>query len=251
RLSQTNYRWLQAQLAVEKATCLNLTANLNAQQELAASEKIADDSNFPVLRLRILALSASIDRLQNRDAESWQKGVKGLAKCSEGVYPTERLYNFYSVLEQVAQKKHFLHAQQALLRNVIAIREADPQEDKNVILEGANYSRLSIVSLALKEDGLAREASQKSNLLLSLAPEEPYADNYVLIVKSDLAEAQLNLGDARAAISTLEPAHDRVARVSTLVALKFYRVLGEGYRQVGRLDDAAETFKQGIAIVET
>jgi len=253
RVSHTKYRWLQAQLAVEKATCLNLTTNLNAaQQQLAASEKIADVSNFPVLRLRILALTASIDRLQNRDAESWQKGVRGLAKCSEGVYPSLRLYNFYSVLEQYAQKKHFLHAQQALLRNAIAIREADPPEDKNVIIEGANYGRLSIVSLALKEDALAREAAQKSNLLLSSAPEEPYADNYVLIVKSDLAEAQLQLGDARAAINTLEPARDRVARVSTKwVSLKFYRVLGEAYRQVGRLDAAADTFKQGIAIVET
>src|SRR5262249_8090874 len=72
RLSHPKYRWLQAQLAVEKATCLNFTANLNAaQQQLTASEKIADDSNFPVLHLRILALTAGIDRLQNRDAESW------------------------------------------------------------------------------------------------------------------------------------------------------------------------------------
>jgi len=252
QLSRTKYRWLQAQLAVEKATCLNFTANLNAAQRmLVISKKIAEDSNFPILGLRILGLNAGIDRLQDRDTDSWKKGVEGLAKCSGAAYHAERLFNFYSILEQYAEKKHLLRAQEALLRNAIAIREADSPEDKNAILEGQIYGRLSVVSLALKEDAFAKEAARKSNLLLNSAPEEPYSDTYVLSVKFGIAEAQLQLGDAGAAISTLEPASDRVRRVSTKwLALRFYRVLGEGYRQVGRLDAAAATFGSGVAIVE-
>lgn len=251
-LSRTNYRWLQGQVALEKATCLNLNADLNdATRELAASAKIAQDSDFPVLHLRILGLSAGIERLQNRPDQSWRKAVQGLRICSEQVCPSERLYQFYSVLEQYAQKEHFPHMQEALLRQAIAIREMDPPEDRDTTVEGALYGRLNIVALVLKEEILAAEASQNSNQLLSHAPNDPTTNKYVLAAKVDQAELQLQLGDAKAAIATLEPARERVPHIAhEFVALKFYLLLGEAYRQVGKLEEAAASFEAGIVIAE-
>jgi len=251
RLSSMGYRWLGAQVALERATCLNLAGDLaGAEKQLTVSRNL-ENKGFPVLGLRILGLTAGIERLQNKDDESWHDAVEGLRLFGQGTYPWQRLYQFYSVLEQYAEKRHLLNAQQALLQQAIAIQEAAPPEDEDVILKGALYGRLSTVCLALKEDALASKALEKSNLLLARGGNEPYAAKYVVYVKNDLAQAQLRLGAPKMAISILEPARPLIGAMEhEFIALDFYKTLGSSYLQWHRLDESASSYEEGIVIAE-
>jgi CHAT domain-containing protein len=252
KLASTKYRWLMAQTALERATCLNQSLDYNAaRSELEASEKI-ENNNFPILSLRILGLRAGILRLQNFDDESWRQGVEGLRRFAEGRYPWQRLYQFYSVLEQYAEKKHFLHTQRALLSQAIALQETAPPADESVLVKGTLYGRLSTVCLALKEDSLAKEASAKANLfLVQGASGDPSADRYIVYTRTGLAEAQLHLGNPEMAVFTLEPGMGLIAHLpDKLIALDFYRTLGDSYRRVYRLDESVAIYEAGIVIAE-
>lgn len=252
KLSLTSYRWLGAQVALERATCLNLAGDhAAADKELDVSDKL-ENKNFPVLQLRILGLRAGINHLQKKDVdESWQEAVKGLRLFGEGIYPRERLYQFYSVLEQDAEKRHLLNTQQALLQQAIAIQEAAPAEDENVILKGALYGRLSTVCLALKEDALAKEALAKSSLLLARGGSEPYAAKYVVYVRNGLAQALLRMGDPQGAVDILEPARPLINTIEhKFIALDFYKDLGSGYRQLHRFDESSSAYEAGIVVAE-
>jgi CHAT domain-containing protein len=245
------YHWLGAQVALERATCLNLAGDLAAAEKQLGVSRSLENKDFPVLRLRILGLSAGIKRLQNKDDESWQEAVEGLRLFGEGTYPWQRLYQFYSVMEQYAEKRHLLHAQQALLQQAIAIQEGAPAEDEDVILKGALYGRLSTVCLALKEDALAREALAKSNLRLARGASEPYAAKYVVYVKNGLAQAQLRLGSPQMAVDILEPARPLIDKIEhKFIALDFYKALGSSYRQLHRFDESASAYEEGIVIAE-
>jgi CHAT domain-containing protein len=250
-LSSTGYRWLGAQVALERATCLNLSGDFSAAEKQLAVSQDLENKNFPVLRLRILGLSAGIKRLQNKDDESWQEAVEGLRLFGEGTYPWQRVYQFYTVLEQYAEKRRLLNTQQALLQRAIAIQEAAPPEDEDVILKGALFGRLSTICLALKEDALAREALAKSNLLLTRGASEPYAAKYVVYVRLGLAQTQLRLGAPQMAVDILEPARPLIHTIGhKFIKLDFYKTLGISYRQLHRLDESVSAYEEGVLIAE-
>src|SRR5690349_15183652 len=117
RLSTTSYHWLRAQLALEKATC----ANLNFDFEMAAvnvetSRHIAERFRFSELVLRILGIDAGMQRGQENYDQAWKEAMGGLGlywagKCGSNSqqlrmtssfcsYSLERLYQFYSVMQQ-------------------------------------------------------------------------------------------------------------------------------------------------------
>ncbi|MBZ5530300.1 MAG: CHAT domain-containing protein [Acidobacteriia bacterium] len=252
QLALTAYRSLQGQVALVRATCLNLKEDFEASKnELNASQEIAGKFRFPVLRLRVMGISAGIERLQHRDEESWRRGVDGLRLYGEGEYPADRLYQLCIVLEQYAEKKHLLYAQQALLEQAIGIQEAYPPEDEGVILKGTLYGRLSAVSVNLGQDDLARTATRKANLFLGRAPNEPSADKYVLFVKIGLAQTQLKMGDPQGAVDTLEPAAERVPRITDeFLVMAFRTVSGDSYRHLARYGEAAAEYEAGIVIAE-
>lgn len=252
RLSSTSYRWLQAQLMIENATCLNLETQLTSVNEnLENSRKIAAEHNFPVLSLRILGIEASIEQLQHREGQSWLKGVEGLRRYYSGVYPSVRLYQFYSVLEQYSEKKRLLHAQRALLQQAISILQDWRPEDANIALTGALHLRLANIYAASRQDGLAAATAQKAFSLLSKVPKQPYLTNYVLFAKISAAETQLRFGNANLALATLESSGDMLPEVEhDFMFLDFNRVLGDSYRRAQRFDQAAHAYETGIVTAE-
>lgn len=251
KLAPTSYLWLKAHTALERATCLNQAEDAaSAIREVQLSEKL-ENNNFPVLRLRILGLKAGVNFLQNKDDESWQLAIEGLRRVEEGTYPLMRAYQFYIVLEQYAQRKHYIHAQLALLRQAITMLESAPPEDQSVTLQGALYARLSAVYLALNEEQEAGKAAEKSNLLLSRASHDEYVIRYITYVKINLAAVQLDLGRPEMAVLTLEPAREMIADLEDkLIALEFYRTLGDGYRKSHRLDQSSAIYESGIVLAE-
>jgi CHAT domain-containing protein len=107
------------------------------------------------------------------------------------------------------------------------------------------------VSLALQDVALAKEAARKANTLLERAPNEPSVDKYVLHAKTDLARTQLRMGEARAAVDTLEPARERVKRITDeFLVMEFHHALGDSYLHLAQFSAAATDYEAGIEVAE-
>src|SRR5205085_6560889 len=109
KLSGTSYRWLQAQLFLEKASCRNAQGELQAAtSDLAQSLQIAEASRFPVLVLRNIAISAGIKRRQHKYDEAWKQAQEGIDRYWQGSYPPERLEQLYGVMWQCSSGSDLL-----------------------------------------------------------------------------------------------------------------------------------------------
>jgi len=252
KLSVTNYRWGRGQLALEDATCSNLKARLDVVAEnLEFSRRIAAEFRYPVMGLRTLALDASFRRQRHEYQESWQELKEGLRLYHEGVYPAERLYNFYSVIEQSLEDRNLPNAQRALLSQAIEVRKNDSPEDENLILKASIYFRLANSFAGSRKTSEAKNATQKANAFLDRVPDQPTVARYVLYLKIDAALGQLRLGAPDLALATLEPSRKLLPAVEhDFMSLDFNRILGDSYRQIHQFDEAMSSYESGIVTAE-
>jgi CHAT domain-containing protein/tetratricopeptide (TPR) repeat protein len=252
KLSGSPYRWLQAQLLLEDAQCRNFQIELaEADYDSNLSLSIATSFNLPVQRLRILGISAGMKHQQGKCDESWSLGVAGLESFWQGVYPSERLDQFYAVMWQCARETGALHVAKTLLRRTIAMRE-DPQTlmQRNSIREGMLHLRLGNILLALKEADSAEEESRKASLLLK-DTDQVYAKDYVLRTKIEPAEMQLQHGDAELALSTLLPVEQLLKSTQDkFIVVSFYRVLGNIHWKLRELDQASAAYQSAVSLAE-
>jgi|GEM_PF-736466 CHAT domain-containing protein len=260
KLSGTKYQWLQAQLSLEKAQCKNFQGNLTeANNDSKRSFNIARDSHYPVLMLRIIGISGGIKRQQGELGEAWQEAVKGLGLYWQGVYPNgERLDQFYAVMWQCARESGFLYAAAALLRHTIQMRES-PDSDirKNSIREAMLHLRLANILTAQErnnpaaEESNAQEEASKATSLLQQT-HEAYSEDHLLTTKIELAELQLEWGDAQLALSTLMPAGEMVKRTQdNFFFLQFHKALGNINLKLKRLEAATAAYHLAIETAET
>ncbi|MBZ5522226.1 MAG: CHAT domain-containing protein [Acidobacteriia bacterium] len=253
QLSATRYHWLQAQLSLENGTCLNMARDRSAAlAAIEASETIAEAYGLPVLKLRILGLKASIKRQQKNYEASWQEGAQGLASFFQGDYPPERLYQFYSVIEQYAQDRQLLSLQHVFLFQGLALQKSLPAEDQDLVLQAVLHLRLANNLVLRRRDMAAKAESEQADALLAKVFNEPTAKSYVLGTQIAAAKDQLRVLDApENARLILESSHDRIADVQfDPLALDYYQLLGDSNRQLGRTEEAATAYKEGIVIAE-
>ena len=158
RISTITYQWLQAQLALEKAACANLAFDFEtAAVNVETSRRIAARFGFSELLLRILGIDAGMQRGQENYDHAWKEAVDGLAlywrgKCEWGSqkfrtstdlcpYSLERLYQFYSVMQQCARKMGLHHASEVLLLQGMGILESSAPDD--ISLRATLFLRLA------------------------------------------------------------------------------------------------------------
>ncbi|HWZ43954.1 MAG TPA: CHAT domain-containing protein [Candidatus Saccharimonadales bacterium] len=252
QLAGTNYRWSQGHLALEDATCSNLKAQVDtAEENLALSRKISEEFHLPVLRLRTLAVDVSFKRLQHHHEESWQELKAGLGLYYQGTFPSERLYNFYSVMEQYFGDQHLLFAQRALLQQAITVRESGPPSDANIMLTGGLHLRLARSVAASGDKVLAEQETRKANAFFDLAPKEPSVVGYILLPRMQFAEEQLRIGAPDLALAALGPSLSLLNTVEDdFIVQDFDRLLGDSYRKTGLFEEAARTYEMGIVVAE-
>lgn len=269
-MSTTGYQWLRAQIALEKATC----ANLNFDFETAAfnvelSRTIAQRFQFPELGLRVTGFDAGIQRGQENYDRAWKKAEEGLAvywqgKCREQTsavqssrpaadvcpYSLERLYQFYSVMQQCARKTGLQHASEALLLQGIAILENSAPDD--ISLKATLYLRLADILSRQGETDLAEEKAAKAeSLLKQISTNEPTAQLYAAVTRIELAEFKLNRGNANAALSEIEPLQSLLSTQDDFVQLDFYAIEGDIFRQLGKFENAVKSYQYGVEEAET
>ncbi len=268
RVFKTGYHWLQAQLALEKATCANLTLDFDtAAATVDMSRNIARQFRFPELALRVAGFDAGIQKQQENYDEAWKKAVGGLGiywrgKCTGNdgsplrvntggcAYSWERVYQFYSVMQQCARKMALPHASEALLLTGISIIENNAPDD--VSLRGMLYLRLANILSRQGETKLAESEANKAESLLQESPsQESTAHIYAALTRIELAEFELNGGNGELALSKIDPLRTLLANQDDFVKLDFYTVEGDIYTQLKRFDEAVAAYRSGIQVAES
>ena len=268
RLTTTKYQWLKGQLALEKATCANMTFDFDtAAISMETSRKIANEFGFPELTLRVAGFDAGIQRGQENYDTAWKTAIGGLErywqsectaddrsppkptesqKCS---YSKERLYQFYSVMQQCARKTGFHHTSEVLLQQGISILEDSAPDD--VSLKATLYLRLADILSRQSDTDLAdREAAKAEHLLKEFPNNDATAQIYAGVTRIELAEFELNRGNTRLALSKIEPLRSLLSKQDDFVKLDFYTAQGEIFSRSGQFDDAVKSYESGIQVAE-
>lgn len=249
-LFRTNYRWLQGQLALEKATCANWASDFKSvETNVQTSLQIAATYHFPELKLRVMGIDAGIKRQQNQYDAAWREATAGLRLYWNHSYSFERLYQFYIVMSKCTTGTGHIHASEALLRQSIRIFEQSAPDDNT--LKAMLYLRLANLLLGQGHDALAdSEASKATILLKSIPADEPTAQKYSVPGRIELAKFQLLRGDPKSALSTIEPVGSALNTVDHFISMDFYTVLGNTKLQLNQFDEAANAYKTGIHLAE-
>ncbi|HEY1938095.1 MAG TPA: CHAT domain-containing protein [Candidatus Angelobacter sp.] len=248
-LSRTNYQWFKALLSLDKSECENLLgAFAESDGNLQASRQIAVQHDFPTFALRDIGFSAGNKHLRGSCNESWRESVDGLNVYWQKPQVTaDRLYQFYSVMYQCALETGSLHAGEALLRHAIELRSS-PEISKNLKIEGILHWQLANVLLARKALEEAEKEKQKAEQLLPL-------ENLPPQIKLQLAEFQLEHGDAGAALQTLKDLSVAGSDVNIdpdhFFALGLNQTFGDTYLKLGEFDKSAVAYKKAIQVSES
>jgi CHAT domain-containing protein len=251
-VSSTKYRWLQAQVALERAQCKNFLGELSeSDSDSKLSLNLAQRSHFPVLELRVFGISASMHHQQGRCDGAWEQGTQGLKKYWEGVYPRDRLDQFYAVMWQCTEESGALYAAEALLQHTLALRQASAGH--NSFREAMLHLRLRNMFLSQKQYALAAsEDANASSLLKNLKQDEKRdPTEYRLINDIEPAELQLQQGDPERALATIKQVGDTLKTVQNdFITLNVDRVSGSIYRELGRFNEAITAYQNAINIAE-
>lgn len=265
---KTKYHWLQAQLALERASCANLTLDFDtAAANVSMARKIALQFRFPELSLRVAGFEAGIQQWQENYDGAWKKASEGLQLYWDGKcvtsranpsiqingpkcpYSWERIYQFYSVMQKCAKKLGFPHTSEALLLRGISTLEGNAPDD--VSLRAMLYLKLANILSQQGDFTLADSEAEKAESLLKESPSrESTAHIYATVTRIELAEFELDRGNGELALSKIEPLRTFLANQDDFVRLDFYTTQGEIYRQLKRFDEAITAYESGIQVAE-
>lgn len=265
RVFATEYRWLQGQLALEKATCANLNLDFPAASRyVSTSRQIAREFHFPELLLRVAGFEPGIQRSQENYDAAWAQAVVGLRLYWQGQcaavekpvsfsascpYSWERLYQFYSVMQQCTRKMGLPRASSALLDQGLAILEKNAPDD--ITLRAMLYLRLANALLRQDEKKKAEStAAQAESLLKQIPTHDQTGQLYAAMTRIDLAEFYVEGGDPKSALQKIEPVREFLSGQDDLIKLDFYTAEGEIYREMGRLEDAISSDNSAIQVAE-
>jgi CHAT domain-containing protein len=253
RLEGRNYPWLQGQLALERAICRNFSEaadNTEIDADLAKSLHIATQFGFPILRLRIIGMSPGIKRQQSLSCgDQWNLALEGMKEYWNGIYPRERLYQFYSVLEQCAEQENYWNVAKTLMGSMIAMRLGMEKQDQDLNVVVALYVHLASICTSLGDDPGAQHAIQQAEAVFQQG--ETQNQRFRAITRIRLAESQLGQARAEKALQTLAPARDVIDIMDNpLVAVDFKRVMGKILLRLERLTEAEEEYRTGIEDAE-
>jgi CHAT domain-containing protein len=260
-LQVTTYHWLQGNLALERAICLNYTGDFEEGKidpYLGSSQTIALQYRFPVLHLRALGIAGGIRRQhtliceQTEDKELVE--LRGLKEYWSGVYSRERLYQFYAVRAQCAEQEDLLYEAKALYEWLIQMRTNMPAENQDKTVVGSLYLYLADVLMSLHDDAGAEALARKADLI---SKESNPPASFKLNAGTRLAECQLKLGRAKTALATVDSVRELLSKITgsneaedKLILIDFYRVRAKILLQLGRLTDAEKEYQKGIEEAE-
>jgi CHAT domain-containing protein len=243
----TSYHWLQSQIAIERAICLNFIGKLaESEAEMSSSARIAKQFRFPILALRSIGISQGLLIQRGKYDEAWEAGLRGIRSYWAGPPSVQRIYQFYVGLAFSAEHREFWPAAASLQSHALDILGKD-----DLIQRSAALLELAKILVAIKEDGEAERKLNEANVLFDSESQDPTSRTYRLVGKIGLAELQLKHGRAAEALSTLSPAEDLLGNTDPyFISLNYYRVLGNINLRLKQLDKSEQAYGNAIVIAE-
>ncbi len=158
QLAVTQYSWLQAQVAMELAICLNFISQpAESEAALSHSMQIASTSNLPICILRTIGFAQGLHSKQHHFEKALREGTAGLQQTGRSP-STERIYQFYAGFSVAAQELDLPGAAEVLMRHAVDILRT---EDDKIQL-GAALEQLSKLLAAQKDNLWRRGRSRRS-----------------------------------------------------------------------------------------
>lgn len=247
-LAGSGYHWLQSQVAIERAMCLNFTGQLKAiGPALSSSLETANRFQLTILALRSLGISQGLENQQGKYEAAWESGLQGLHKYWTSQPSAQRVFQFYAGLARSAEHMELWSTAELLQSHAVNI--LDGEADR--IQRGAAKIELAKILVAENRDAEAAKELASANELLDREVTEPTSREYRLAGKIGLAELQLRHGDASEALSTLKPAEELLSESDGyFVSLNYYRLFGSINFQLRNLNQASAAYESAIVIAE-
>lgn len=250
RTFATRYYWLQGQLALEKAICANMAfKSTTSDLSMKLSIDIATELHFPELSLRICGMQAGIARRNGELDEAWRRALDCLEEYWKDEYSAERYYQSYAVMRSIAADSGDLHTSKAYLQRSIDIFETTAPED--LALKFVLSASLANLLRQMGDEAAAEaEAKRTRNLIRSMQAGKPVAPAYLELPAIELADFELRRGEPGLALTTLKPIGDAPRTADKFVKLGFFHVRGDANLRLGKLEEAAEDYRQGIHVAQ-
>ena len=246
-LSNTRYRWLQSQTLVQRADCLDGSAQVeSAIKSTSTAAEIAGSSHYPSVELRALAFGAAFGRNTGAADNSLRNLISGLATFWQSDVTNARGENLYTVFFDLAAARnwHYIEAL-AMAEELGDFPGTDPVDRVSgwELLAGAE-ERAGDYNAAFAN--LQRAAAQISSL-----PE----DNGIALRRAEIAienaGIQLHLGDPAGASMTLAPLRAQFETADAgLFQANYFRTYGEAELALGRDTSAAPLLERALSIAE-
>ena len=242
--SATGYHWLQGQLALERAICANLAFNFEkVEPNFKISRNLAGKFRYPELQLRTMGMEAGIQRMNFAIDTAWIDAIEGLNGYWQHPYSSERLFQFYSVMRQIANDLNCPRAAVVFLRRTIDILEQNAPEDRT--LKALLYMRLANLLWEQEEKALAEAEAKRARGLLSASH-----TSYEVLALIELADFELRSRQPKEALQVIQPIGQEVETDDDFVRMDFYRVRGDIELQLKQLEQAQQDYQRGIVLAD-
>jgi CHAT domain-containing protein len=242
------YRWLRIQLRLEEGTCKWIVGNLgSADQSYRVALKDAENSGYVVVYLRAVNHVAGIESASGNELSSWAQARRGLGAYWSSKIPPMQGYNLYFDLHEVADWTHEFQLDVVLWEE--AVSTIDRTQD--VLLRAAAHSYLGNAAAAAEMPELAKQELRKASEIFATAPRDQATRIARIEAEARLADFEVLQGQGSRAYARLSALQAEVSGISdNLLALIFYRALGEAEFQKGSLPEADSALRAAITLAE-
>jgi CHAT domain-containing protein len=242
QLRGLEYRWIEAQLALEEAICQGMIGNFEVGREaLDRAVAIAEASNYGVLGLRALGMRASYYTDAGNTADAWSNDMEGLVRYWDGRYPHQRAFQFYSDLAISAQKRSRWHLAAMLQREAASMISRTPNRSVEAMAWNRYGAFAEMAGMSLE----AEAAFRRADALFDSLPGGKANRLYRL-------DCELNRAMTETARGGLEKPLERLAAIQAQIPLiDDYTVRKHFYQTLGTLQLRRGAFAASKAAFET
>jgi CHAT domain-containing protein/tetratricopeptide (TPR) repeat protein len=247
-IDSSAYRWLRIQLRLEEGTCRWIVGNLgSADQSYRIALKEAENSGYVVVYLRAVNHVAGIESASGNELSSWARARRGLEAYWSSKVPAMQGYNLYFDLHEVADWTHEPYLDVVVWND--AVSTIDSTQD--VVLRAAAHSYLGNAAANGEMPELAEHELQKASDIFAAAPQDRPTRIARIEAEARLAQVEVLQGQTSRAYDRLSALKPEISSISdNLLALIFYRALGEAEFQRGSLQQADAALRAAITLAE-
>lgn len=239
------YPWLITGALIESGSCLEHSGDFErTAARWRDATGVAERYGYPVLRLRVLGLSAVRLRHVGDIALAWREHAHGLALYWGGSYPLIRAQQFYADLSFLAEDTDLVNTSAAISRENEEITAALGLAERHA---GA-LQRLAMSEIATGFTDSAMDHLREAAQLASTFPTAERQRTFTLNTEMDMAALEASRGEIDGPLERLIRIQPQAEHADPFLKLRFESELGQLRLRQGRYAEAG-TLLQGAFMI--